>query len=116
MDIDPKFMLKLISSGEDLKRLKQGPLIISTAKSEQTISMSEATALMMRGTCKRSAAKGRPQVRITEFGEQMLWYAELFLKAETLTARFKPCEACKRRDGTHSMMCPVGLGIMKDRP
>lgn len=52
-------------------------------------------------------------VKITPRGRKLLEMWELLKTAVSVQVRYKPCKACRRSDGTHGMMCPVGLGIMK---
>lgn len=53
-------------------------------------------------------------VKITKRGKRLLEMWELLKTATHIEVRYKPCKACRRSDGSHTMMCPVGLGIMRD--
>lgn len=122
MELEPKDVLKMLVISEkgikSLRRLSKGSLYVSPFMDRAAISEAMAATLKSHGFASLKVTKGNPPARIltiTPKGRGFLQTVDVLERADKVVVKFKPCKACGRTDGYHTMMCPVKLGIMEGK-
>lgn len=122
MELEPKDVLKMLVLSErgikSLRRLDKKSLYISSYMDPKAITDAMAATLKSHGFASSKTVKGNPPARvltITAKGRKFIQTVDFLEKADKVVVLFKPCVACSRTDGYHTMMCPVKLGIMEGK-